>query len=324
MKLFKHKNHRNSNYLAWLRKLSCVASGEKAECAHHIRIGTNGGSALKPSDYFCIPLTHECHTTGSDAIHRVGEETFFEMFKLKKKSLFITYLKKYLLEELKLDYRILSENEDDAIADMIKAIGSTRSNVEKIRKKSKKTHSLKNDEFYIRSKERKRLADKEVREKLKISKPNLKRTRTVAEIEFNEEVKKAKRILTKELRKKLKFSRFKKNEGQKKKIKKKEVTKNESYLKAKEKKRLQDKELRLRLKESKAKGQVEQSESQRVYLERAKEKKRLRDKELRLKIKAEKEVKKVNLTDTEYYKKAKEFKRTRDKEMRAKLKEQRF
>ena len=82
MEFSKHKNHRNPNYLIWLREQPCVASGEKAQCAHHVRLGTNGGSSLKPSDYFCIPLIHEYHTTGLFAIHVVGEDTFLNQSRL--------------------------------------------------------------------------------------------------------------------------------------------------------------------------------------------------------------------------------------------------
>lgn len=41
--------------------------------AHHVRIGMNGGTGIKPSDCYCVPLCAECH----NRVHR-GERTFWK------------------------------------------------------------------------------------------------------------------------------------------------------------------------------------------------------------------------------------------------------
>ena len=122
MELSKHKNHRNLKYLNWLRKQPCVVSGDKAQCAHHIRLGTNGGSSLKPSDYFCIPLLNEYHTTGSYAIHVVGENTFLKQLKLDRNKLFIQFLKQYLVEEFTVYFQLENLSDEVLISHLINLI----------------------------------------------------------------------------------------------------------------------------------------------------------------------------------------------------------
>lgn len=39
----------------------------------HIRIGTDGGTSLKPSDYFTVSLCKLCHAEQ----HSIGERTFW-------------------------------------------------------------------------------------------------------------------------------------------------------------------------------------------------------------------------------------------------------
>ncbi len=61
----------------WIRTLTCLgcgASPQKAtiECAH-VRNGTDGGTGLKPSDRFTVPLCSDCHREQ----HNVGEVTFW-------------------------------------------------------------------------------------------------------------------------------------------------------------------------------------------------------------------------------------------------------
>jgi hypothetical protein len=41
------------------------------ECAH-VRIGTDGGTGIKPSDRHCISLCKECHSRQ----HQIGEPAF--------------------------------------------------------------------------------------------------------------------------------------------------------------------------------------------------------------------------------------------------------
>ena len=298
MKLSKHENHRNANYLKWLRTQPCAASAAKSDCAHHIRIGTNGGSSLKPSDYFCIPLTNDHHTTGLFALHIIGEETFLSDFKLDKNELFVYYLRAYLAE--KLDIKILLEKVEDEvmIAYMIEVIEENRTELDRSKKKKK----------------------------TKKSNSGVK-ARSVTESEFYQKAKEAKKIKDKELRLKIKEDKAEVSKTTKKTKKTKSVTESEFYQKSKEAKKIKDKELRLKIKEDNAKLAKTTKKSTSLvgteFYEKAKEEKRIRDKELRLKLKKSQKSNPKNASQTEYYEKAKELKRIRDKEFRDKLKEQR-
>ena len=59
---------------AWVRRHHCSVPGCKRlpiECAH-VRSGTNGGMALKPSDRWCLSLCTFHHAEQ----HRIGERRF--------------------------------------------------------------------------------------------------------------------------------------------------------------------------------------------------------------------------------------------------------
>jgi hypothetical protein len=180
MELSKHKNHRNLKYLAWLRSQPCAVSGDKAQCAHHIRLGTNGGSSLKPSDYFCIPLLNEFHTTGTEALHMIGEETFLNSYKLDKVELFNFYLKAYLKETFDTYIQIEGRTPLELLAFIVELI-EDKGPEKKLRTKKKTPAkstlpkvSITESEFYQKSKELKRERDKELRSKLKIKVPSQK------------------------------------------------------------------------------------------------------------------------------------------------------
>ena len=68
---------RNASHLDFVRSLPCVVCGKlpRSEAAH-IRVGTDGGMATKPSDKFSVPLC--CGPDGCHAKqHRIGEITFW-------------------------------------------------------------------------------------------------------------------------------------------------------------------------------------------------------------------------------------------------------
>lgn len=67
-------------HLAFVRLLPCIACGAAAPSeAAHVRIGTDGGSGLRPSDRYALPLCTSrpgregCHARQ----HRIGERTFW-------------------------------------------------------------------------------------------------------------------------------------------------------------------------------------------------------------------------------------------------------
>lgn len=250
MELVKHRNHRNLRYLAWLRGQSCLISGKKAECAHHVRLTTNGGCSIKPSDYFCIPLVHLFHTTGPKALHIIGEETFFRSFEIKPLSFFIYYLKQFLLEEYQLVYQLKEKSELEVISDLIMLAESNLPAAQKMKKKKNK--SIVDNDFYQKSMVAKRIRDKELREKLKESQPKVE-TKGLKGNQFYENAKEYKREKDKDLRDQLKKSKVK----QKVKL---NQTQSEYYQKAKELKKEQDKALRLKHKENNALYQKKQRE----------------------------------------------------------------
>jgi len=71
--LWKHMPYRDKEYLAFIRALPCLVCGAESE-PHHWRKGADGGTGMKPSDCFALPLCHEHHMEA----HRVGEATFAE------------------------------------------------------------------------------------------------------------------------------------------------------------------------------------------------------------------------------------------------------
>lgn len=65
---------RDRGHLALIRRLPCIACGRDGQTeAAHVRNGTDGGTGLKPSDRWCVPLCGACHRRQ----HSVGEVTFW-------------------------------------------------------------------------------------------------------------------------------------------------------------------------------------------------------------------------------------------------------
>jgi hypothetical protein len=67
------KGRRCPAHRKWVRGHACSACGTETaiECAH-VRIGTDGGTGIKPSDKWCISLCKDCHARQ----HQIGEAAF--------------------------------------------------------------------------------------------------------------------------------------------------------------------------------------------------------------------------------------------------------
>jgi len=65
---------RDNNYLKFIRTLECVVCGNPHVEAAHLRMRTNGGMGMKPSDSWVIPLCSAHHKMQ----HQIGEEKFWE------------------------------------------------------------------------------------------------------------------------------------------------------------------------------------------------------------------------------------------------------
>ncbi len=56
----KPKNLRSKKYLDFIKSKPCFLCDEEAE-PHHERRFADGGTALKPSDVYAVPVCRECH-----------------------------------------------------------------------------------------------------------------------------------------------------------------------------------------------------------------------------------------------------------------------
>lgn len=57
----------------------------------HIRKKTDGGIALKPSDYYCLPACRKCHSE----LHQKGEVSFYNNRNYSVEELKLTAVKMY-------------------------------------------------------------------------------------------------------------------------------------------------------------------------------------------------------------------------------------
>lgn len=64
---------RSSQHLKFIRSLPCVITNRMNVEAAHIRRGNDGGTGIKPSDCFVVPLSQEEHARQ----HQIGELKFW-------------------------------------------------------------------------------------------------------------------------------------------------------------------------------------------------------------------------------------------------------
>jgi hypothetical protein len=70
---------RRAQHLAFVRQLSCVACGKAAPSeAAHVRLGTDAGMGIKPSDGYSVSLCTSCH----ELQHRFGELRFWSVLRI--------------------------------------------------------------------------------------------------------------------------------------------------------------------------------------------------------------------------------------------------
>jgi hypothetical protein len=63
-----------AGHLALVRRLPCISCDSDNGCeAAHVRLGTGGGTSLKPGDRWALPLCGACHREQ----HAIGEVTFW-------------------------------------------------------------------------------------------------------------------------------------------------------------------------------------------------------------------------------------------------------
>ena len=78
------KGRRSPAHRAWIRGFACSACGSTTaiECAH-VRVGTDGGTGIKPSDKWTVSLCKDCHTRQ----HQIGEPSFEAEHKINLREL---------------------------------------------------------------------------------------------------------------------------------------------------------------------------------------------------------------------------------------------
>jgi hypothetical protein len=70
---------RRAQHLAFVRQLSCVACGKAAPSeAAHVRLGTDAGVGIKPSDRYSVSLCTSCH----ELQHHYGELRFWSVLSI--------------------------------------------------------------------------------------------------------------------------------------------------------------------------------------------------------------------------------------------------
>ena len=69
---------KSTKHLNFIRSLPCYISEQTPSQACHIRILSDGGTGLKPSDYYTLPFIHQYHKMQTD----IGEQTFYNKFNI--------------------------------------------------------------------------------------------------------------------------------------------------------------------------------------------------------------------------------------------------
>lgn len=84
------KGRRSPAHRAWVRRHACCVCGSQTaiECAH-VRVGTDGGTGIKPSDRWTVSLCRDCHSEQ----HRIGEPSFEKLHGINLKELAAAFFK---------------------------------------------------------------------------------------------------------------------------------------------------------------------------------------------------------------------------------------
>ena len=80
---------RSVKHLNFVRSLDCYISDQTPSQACHIRILTDGGTGIKPSDYFVLPFTYQYHKMQSD----IGELRFYKKFNINPFAIALNIIK---------------------------------------------------------------------------------------------------------------------------------------------------------------------------------------------------------------------------------------
>ena len=91
----KTKPFKDYAYRAYLEQQPCCVCGYPRTCVAHQRYGADGGTSIKPSDSYGLPLCHACH----DAQHREGERSFWQDRGINPWRLMVYFLTEFRKQE---------------------------------------------------------------------------------------------------------------------------------------------------------------------------------------------------------------------------------
>jgi hypothetical protein len=85
---------KSKEYKDFISAKPCVVCGRKSNF-HHEGLG-NKGMGSKVPDSQGVPLCPECHTIGSQALHRIGPKRFWKLHNIDVKMVIIKNLTEWL------------------------------------------------------------------------------------------------------------------------------------------------------------------------------------------------------------------------------------
>lgn len=85
---------RSKKYLDFVKTLPSIVAGSGDVTAHHVRMLGNAGTAIKPSDFWVVPLADSLHKE----LDQIGRETFYEKYNIDIKIEIIKTMAAYLKE----------------------------------------------------------------------------------------------------------------------------------------------------------------------------------------------------------------------------------
>lgn len=115
---------RDESYLAWIRSLPCMVSGQFGVHAHHL-VGHGRRSTQKTHDFWAIPLAPVEHSQGPRSLHNIGWQEWEAQYKSQHhyvSKLLDQAFREGVLKPVDLDDLLLSTSDASNDEDYNKAI----------------------------------------------------------------------------------------------------------------------------------------------------------------------------------------------------------
>lgn len=96
---------RSKPHRDWIETLPCATcGGRNGVVAAHLRWHTDGGTGIKPSDWWTWPACFDCHITDQ---HQAGEPEFFGRLSINPWKLCLSYARRSPVEAIKIAAEII-------------------------------------------------------------------------------------------------------------------------------------------------------------------------------------------------------------------------